>query len=202
MRFLFFNLVLIFSLNCVSAVGQADSTLSEKKKTLITFHTSGFSDNINHELRVEQFVHPKWSLIYSTSYSYYQTHNSASEFRLPIGCSVGVGITAFSGCYGFYSGSFSGIGEIIILSAMIPDGVAYHLSMGKRFDISPYVNASGLMLRLDSEQGNRFYYAPSAGIRLMHYFGEHFVLSGEQTFRRTATGRIENLLGASISVRF
>jgi len=139
---------------------------------------------------------------YSGSYSNQNSVSTVSEYRLPLGCSVGVGAVAFGGCYGVYSSSFDAVGDLVVLSALIPDGAAYHIYMGKNIEVSPYINASGLMLQMDSELGNKFYYSPSAGIRLMGYIGEHFVLSAEQTFRRTISGRVENSIGAGVSVRF
>lgn len=200
MRLFTLLLVLLFGASFEMSA-QINAPFNEKGVTLITYHT-GFGNGIKHELRVEHFVHPRWSLIYSGSYSYQNTTSTVSEYRLPLGCSVGVGAVALGGCYGIYSSSFDAAGDLILLSALIPDGVAYHLYMGKNLDVSPYLNASGLMLQVDSELGNRFYYSPSAGIRLMRYLGEHVALSAEQTFRRTITGRVENSIGASLSVRF
>jgi len=198
-----FTLLVIFlSLASVRVTAQINVPFNEKGITLITYH-AGFGNTIQHELRVERFVHPHWSLIYSGTYSNRNATSTVSEYRLPIGCSVGVGMTVAGGCIGLYSSSFETAGELIVLSALIPDGVAYHIYMGKDLEVSPYINVSGLMLQVNSEIGNnRFYYSPSAGIRMMRYFGEHFVLSAEQTFRRTITGNVENSIGASVSVRF
>lgn len=187
-------LVMFLSLSSVCITAQINVPFNEKGVTLITYHT-GFGNAIQHELRVENFVHPRWSLIYSGSYSYQKSPSAVSEYRFPLGCSVGVGAVA----YGVCASSF----DIVLLSALIPDGVAYHIYMGKNLEVSPYINVSGLMLQVNSEIGNnRFYYSPSAGLRMMRYFGEHFVLSAEQTFHRTITGNIENSIGASLSVRF
>lgn len=198
MRF-FTLLVLFIKLGLVDASAQSNIPFNEKGTTLIGYH-AGVGMGNSHELRVERFVHPRWSLIYSGSYSYQNFSANFSEYRLPLGCSVGVGALALSACYG--ASSASGVFELALVSIMIPDGVAYHAYMGKNFVVSPYLNLSGLMLHVNDEIGTRLYYSPSTGVRVMSYIGEHFVITGEQSFRRAYAGNIENTLSVGLSLKF
>lgn len=193
-------LVIFICLMQVVAQAQLSAPINKKENTLVTYHLS-YGRSLIHEVRVERFIHSNWSLIYSGAYSKNNTISEVSDYRFPVGCSMVAGTAVLFGSYGACSSSFDGMGELIILMAMIPDGLAYHLYLVKNFDISPYLNVSGFSLSIDANH-NRFYYAPSAGIRAMKYFGENMVLSGEQTFRRTMSGAIENSIGMSISLRF
>ncbi len=176
-----------------------------------TFITYAFSmgNSLSHELRVEHFVHPRWSLIYSTSYSYAYSFggsnldDSYSEFRAPIGVSCGVGLCAVvAGSYTCgYSGS-SGLGDLFVLSCMIPDGVAYHIPMGEKFDLSPYLNVSGLAYQWNALDDSRIVYSPMGGIRLLYPVSEIFIISAEQNFKRLHGGGIAASVGAGISVHF
>jgi hypothetical protein len=201
MQRILYLIIALASFVHAESLAQADVQRHEKGDGLITYQF-GMGVNAMHELRVERFVRPKWSLMYSAAYSYRPVSYTSSEVRLPIGCSVGVGALTLGGCAGMGYGSLDFAGDLFLLSLMIPDGVAYHFKLDKYFDISPYVNVSGLTLRIEETGSTRFFYAPSAGIRAMAYLGDHFVITGEQSFRRNYLGRMESLLGAGISIRF
>jgi hypothetical protein len=201
MQRIIYLIIVLTSFVHAKSLAQADVQRHAKGDGLITYQF-GVGVNAMHELRVERFVHPKWSLVYSGAYSYRPVSYTSSEVRLPIGCSVGVGALTLGGCAGMGYGSLDFAGDLFLLSLMIPDGVAYHFMLDKYFDISPYVNFSGLTLRIEDSGSTRFFYAPSAGMRMIAYLGQHFVLTGEQSFRRNFSGQIESLLGVGVSLRF
>jgi hypothetical protein len=58
----------------------------------------------------------------------------------------------------------------------IPDGISYHIPVGYRWDISPYVNVLGFdYVPADSDVGkNYLLYSASAGVRCSYWFADRF----------------------------
>lgn len=178
-----------------------------KGSTMLTYAFSSGAFQ-THEIRVEYFVHPRWSLLYSTSYSMRPSYGistseaSYSEFRAPIGLSLGVGMVGISAC-SYTCGNFdSGVWELVRLSSMIPDGIAFHIPVTDRIDLSPFINVSGLVFQWDSQNNSRIYYSPMGGIRLIYPLGPNFVISAEQNIKRMSNGSLSSSLGGGLSVIF
>jgi hypothetical protein len=174
--------------------------MNEKGNTLISYHI-GIGKYVEQEMRVEYFVHSRWSLIYSMGYHENMTGTS-SEFRTPIGATLGAGLLAFGCGYSCYASC--DLAESLALSyyaCMIPDGVAFHTYVNGKFDISPYVNASGLTLTMNGDK-REWVYSPVGGVRVMFYPTEHFVMAAEQSFRRLDGNVFTSTLGGSLSYRF
>jgi hypothetical protein len=72
-----------------------------------------------------------------------------------------------------------GIGTSIVLGLMImaiPEGISYHIPIGYRWDISPYVNVLGFdFVPAASDLGrNYLLYSASAGVRCSYWFADRF----------------------------
>jgi hypothetical protein len=186
-------LSLVFCLPFVFARGQEIPNGDNAGSTLIGYKL-GTGNQFSHEVRVERFLTSRWSLIYSGGYSASSTGNT-SDYRTPLGVTVGVGLFTALSCGG-------SPGDGFLLCCLIPDGFATHFNFGNGFDFSPYVNLSGLNFRRDKINGDSFIYSPSVGLRLMKYLGKSFVLSAEQSFTRSIGNSIIGSAGLSISGRF
>jgi len=192
------HIILCLSGICLfeSVHGQFTPTLNEKEDIFITYHVSGgTSYALEQEVRVEYFVHPRWSLLYNAGFS--RPVSGTSEYRIPIGASIATG--AFSVTAGY---NWDSAAQMFFYACMIPDGVAFHVYLNQFFDISPYLNFAGLTYRTSTFEGDRFVYSPKAGLRILFYSGDHFLIGAEQSFKAEYGGTISNSLGASFSVKF
>ncbi|MFN0032545.1 MAG: hypothetical protein ACKVOR_10335 [Flavobacteriales bacterium] len=166
-----------------------------------------FGNGITHQLRVDYFVHERWSLLYNAGYAYraptagFVADDSYREYRAPLGLSLGVAVTGvvFAGCS--YSGG-DGVFNFIMLTSLIPDGVAYHIAASERLDISPYLLLSGLTYQINGENDGQFVYAPMAGLRLLYHLNDTFVISAEQNIKRGADDEIIPSAGATLAIVF
>ncbi len=189
-------------------ISNANGFPAIKASTFITYSFSA-GRNLNHELRVEHFVHQRWSLLYTAGFasSYNNSSFAAtdyhSELRAPIGITLGVAIGAVAiGGYCYSYGNGDGLGELFILSCMVPDGVAFHIPFGEKFDISPYIIATGITYQWDANNEGHFVYSPMAGVRLLYPISDIFIVSAEQNFRRIDGGNISAALGVAMSIHF
>ncbi|MBX7050798.1 MAG: hypothetical protein K1X54_02065 [Flavobacteriales bacterium] len=162
----------------------------------------GVNTAVHYELRYEKFFHDEWSLLYTFGLSHNESRRY-SEFRLPMGASVATGVligaSACSLADAFYWSDF----EFFRLACLIPDGISYHHKIRGGYYFSPYLNWSGISVRLneDTDQVD-WIYTPKAGLRLMKPLGKVGVLSAEQTIQRGANNQIQLYPSIGLSVRF
>jgi hypothetical protein len=196
-----------FGLNDSTEVSKRKYAPMTKGSTMLTYAFSSGAYQ-THEVRVEHFVHPRWSLLYSTSYSLRPSYAIStseitySEFRAPIGLSIGVGAIGVSTCQYACGAYGNGLWELVRLSCMIPDGFAFHIPVMDKMDLSPFVNLSGIVFQWDNMNNSRIYYSPMGGIRLIYPLGPGFVISAEQNIKRMSNGSFSTSLGGGISVVF
>ncbi len=218
MRKVYSFLVFLFIINLEAAalgLGIDDPPAAKKLSldngsTLITYALSVGNYQL-HEVRVEHFFRDRWSLIYSGGYSngasptFSVDREGTSEFRAPIGATIGVSALALTCCGSYYcGGGFSDAFGFFALVCMIPDGIAYHIPVADRFSISPFVNFSGLSFQWNNYQSDSqaLVYSPMAGCRVVFPITRDFVFMAEQNFRRAAGGNFITSSGASLSVSF
>lgn len=190
--------------NNFAAAGRPLQTFNSKGTNIVSY-IYGMGIGESHELRVDHFFHEKWSLFYSARYegpsALLPGNSSETQLTAPIGLSVGT-IMAFGigagACGGYYG---NGLGELMIASLMIPDGIAYHHYLADNLDFSPYINVSGLSF-ISNDERSSIYYTPSAGGRLMYSPSEHFIVSGEYRVQYSTLTEFRTNLGIGVSVRF
>jgi hypothetical protein len=165
--------------------GQSDShqqhRVFKKGGNLVTYQF-GYGQAMLHEIKVDHFISDNFSLLYSMRYSRPSIQRNASdaEFTAPLGASLGLGMGLVMG-----SGSACGYMDpdtfigLFMYSCMIPDGVAFHCFLNEKMDFSPYINLSGLTIA-SRENITKFYYTPSAGLRLLYSVTPHLLLTAEQ----------------------
>lgn len=174
------------ALACALPCGAQSEAVSKNSpfgrgSNLVTYNF-GYGNAMLHEVKVDHFIHDRVSLLYSTRFSRpsIRRANSDSEFTAPLGATVGVGMGLMLG-----SGSACGYLDpdvffgVFMYSCMIPDGIAFHFYPAEKFDISPYLNVTGLTIATRNEQ-TEFYYTPSAGLRCIYAPTEHLLLALEQ----------------------
>src|SRR5262245_4978407 len=92
-----------WSQNYVDDVPPPRRTLlqNEKGTMLFTYHM-GLGSYLEHEVRVERFFHPDWSLMYTAAYSYQYPSVTSSDqnyaFRIPLGVSTATELGAVVCC--------------------------------------------------------------------------------------------------------
>lgn len=191
-----------------SGPSAGDRMLSlDNGSTLITYSLSVGAFQL-HEIRVEHFFRDRWSLLYSMGYTNGSSPtmsdiNGNSEFRAPLGATIGV--SAFSlACCSATCGGGSDLFSFFALACMIPDGIAYHIPLNDRLSISPYVNFSGLSFQWNNREADSqaLVYSPMTGCRVILPITKEFVFMAEQNFRRAAGGNVISSTGASLSVSF
>jgi hypothetical protein len=166
---------------------------------LVTYNF-GYGHSMLHEVKVDHFVHDRVSLIYSMRISRPTISQNVTdaEFTAPLGATVGVGVglvmVSGSACGYMDPDMFFGA---FMYSCMIPDGVAMHFYPRKNFDVSPYLNVTGLTFATRDDV-TKFYYTPSAGIRLLYTPTDHIVLSVEQQM----LVRPEQIIASNMAVGF
>jgi hypothetical protein len=155
----------------------------------------------SHQITVDYFIHPRWSLLYRAGYRSQKDPAVTSDYQLPIGASTGVGLLALTcapGSCGYFASDLPY--DLFRFSCLIPDGISYHLFPAKGLDISPYVLFSGLSLRTLPEGLSVFYYSPSAGIRAHYAITDALRVTVEQQFRREYQSQIRQTIQAGIAI--
>ncbi len=156
----------------------------------------------NHQLTVDYFFHPNWSLFYRAGLNYSERSGSPPDIYLPVGATTSVAMLAGTSCL-YASGCGSGFGlDLITLATAIPDGISYHYFPSSRIDIAPYILLSGLAVRNTPEGESQFYYSPAAGIRLQYKCVGPLRITAEQQFRRQHTGLIGQYTSFGLAVGF
>jgi len=180
-------------------------TSFNSKGTNIISYIYGMGLSESHELRVDHFIHENWSLFYSSRYErptpFISQNTSETQYTAPIGISIGAVMAVGWGagtCGGFYS---DGLFDLMVASAMIPDGIAYHYYLTDKLDFSPYINVSGLSF-IQTEEKSSIFYSPSCGGRLMYSPSKNFLLSAEYRIQYSTITSLRSNAGIGLSVRF
>jgi len=198
-----FLLALIISLTAVHLSAQeGKKPIFQNGDFRLAYSLSNIASN-QHQITGDYFVHENWSLVYRATLNFDQFNTQASDYTIPIGPALSVGmlgVFSCGTCSGF-CGMDDGLG-LLYYSMLIPDGVSYHFYPYKNITVSPYVILSGLGVYRGIE-GSQFYYAPSAGCRVS-YTPTHFPLSLviEPQFRRNFESNIVPGLSTGLSITF
>lgn len=168
-------------------------------QTIISY-IYGIGSGESHELRVDHFVHHHWSLLYSARYegpaNYGFARSRERQYTAPAGLTLGVALMAGIGACGGYND-----GNLLLLAALIPDGVAYHHYINDKLDFSPYIIATGISF-IQKDSGTSFIYSPSAGCRLMYSPLPNFLITGEYRVQYSLNSLLRNNIGIGCSVQF
>ena len=126
-------------------------------------------------LQGELHLNPRWSLLYNYSIGSFTTYSGYAHAPMSL-FAVGP-VTRFLSQNAFTFSDFLGALAVGALTALIPEGVAYHYPLAYRYDLSGYVNPLGLAYIISNnptEEG-RIKYDATAGAKLTYYapFGLH-----------------------------
>jgi hypothetical protein len=171
-RLFFLTLFVAFGSSNQSAAQMEASKWQHYPK--ISMGLTGNTSYINYGWTSEYQFRPKWTLNWNLEVqarmdSIVQLHGSMGL----------IGGPAFMGWAINNSWTPKGIGTSILIGLMImaiPDGISYHIPVGYRWDISPYVNVLGFdYVPADSDVGkNYLLYSASAGVRCSYWFADRF----------------------------
>lgn len=101
------------------------------------------------------------------------------------------------------SWGFKGVGSSILLGLIImatPEGISYHIPVGYRWDLSPYVNVLGFdWVQTDENIGfQSVLYSVSAGVRCSYWFTDRFFVKGFLESRKA--GYLDLNVGGGIAL--
>jgi len=193
--------VLALTLLLSSGLSFAQVNGAEEGDFVIGYSIAPVQDG-NHQLTLDYFFHPNWSLFYRAGLNYSERAGSPSDIYLPIGATTGVAMLAGTSCI-YASGCGGGFGlDLVTFATAIPDGISYHYFPSPKIDVSPYLLLSGLALRNTVEGESQFYYSPAAGIRIQFECLGPFRITAEQQFRRQHTGLIGQYTSFGLAVGF
>lgn len=153
--------LLIFSVN-IKAQGY------EKNSILINgmYHTQLFSGQTKFEqgfgVNMQYFVTDKLALEYN--FSYVSVPNKPDYFKTTGGSLL----TGYATVLALNNLSDNAYWLLVIVAAIIPEGVSYHMAIKDNFTISPYIN----VLSFDVNE-NYLHYNNSIGLRANMLIGGH-----------------------------
>lgn len=126
-------------------------------------------------LQGELHLNSRWSLLYNYSIGSFDTYNGYAHAPMSL-FAVGP-VTRFLAQNSFTFGDFLGALAVGCLTALIPEGVAYHYPLAYRYDLSGYVNPLGLAYIFSNNplDDGAIKYDATAGAKLTYYapFGLH-----------------------------
>ncbi len=162
-----FLLVILLSLPyCVS--GQSDYSKLDLNVVLGTnLYQKQFAPVMG--LNGELHINSHWSVLYN----YQICGLSAYEgyLHLPMSLYAVGPVTSFLTQNSYTLSDFFGSLAVGLLTALIPEGVAYHYPVAYRLDLSGYVNPLGLGLVMSNNpaEDQRLRYNATAGVKLSYY---------------------------------
>lgn len=174
-----------------------------QKGSVVAGYSLGGVRGESHQLTVDYFLHPNWSLMYRAGYDRNMMNGFSADYFLPVGATAGVAMLSAGMCgaaCGYWN--YGGSADFLMYSFFIPDGVSYHFYPHHRVDVSAFVLASGLALRSGPESAMSVYYAPSTGMRIQARIAGPFQVTGEQQFRRGHNGTVLSLSSIGLAVQF
>lgn len=126
-------------------------------------------------LQGELHLNSHWSLLYNYSIGSFDTYNGYAHAPMSL-FAVGP-VTRFLAQNSFTFSDFLGALAVGCLTALIPEGVAYHYPLAYRYDLSGYVNPLGLAYIFNNNplEDSSIKYDATAGAKLTYYasFGLH-----------------------------
>jgi hypothetical protein len=126
-------------------------------------------------LQGELHLNSHWSLLYNYGIGSFDTYNGYAH--LPMSLFAVGPVTRFLTQNAFTFGDFLGALAVGALTALIPEGVAYHYPLAYRYDLSGYVNPLGLAYIFSNNplEDDAIRYDATAGAKLTYYasFGLH-----------------------------
>ncbi len=134
------------------------------------------STNLNNQqlhpalnLQGEWHLNTRWSLLYNYSLGAIQTTTYYAHAPMSL-FAVGP-VTRFLAQNSFTFGDFFGALGIGLLTALIPEGLAYHYPLAYRWDLSAHANPLGLAYVFDNNFSfnQSIRYDATAGLKLTYY---------------------------------
>ena len=126
-------------------------------------------------LQGELHLNSRWSLLYNYSIGSFDTYNGYAHAPMSL-FAVGP-VTRFLAQNSFTFSDFLGALAVGCLTALIPEGVAYHYPLAYRWDLSACANPLGLayIFSDDFALDQSVKYEATAGVKLTYYtpFGLH-----------------------------
>jgi hypothetical protein len=120
-------------------------------------------------LQGELHVNSRWSLLYNYNLGSLDTNNLYVHAPMSL-FAVGP-VTRFLTQNSYTIGDFFGSLAVGLLTAVIPEGVAYHYPLAYRYDLSAYANPLGLAIVLSNNPAlnERVRYQTNLGVKLTYY---------------------------------
>jgi len=160
-------LVILLSLPyCVS--GQSDYSKLDLNVVLGTnLYQKQFAPVLG--LNGELHINSHWSLLYN--YQICGLSDYEGYLHLPMSLYAVGPVTSFLTQNSYTISDFFGSLAVGLLTALIPEGVAYHYPVAYRLDLSGYVNPLGLGLVMSNNpaEDQRLRYNATAGVKLSYY---------------------------------
>jgi hypothetical protein len=184
------------------ALAQHPLTVDLKKNDHLITCAVGVNSSLHYEARYEHFFQNQWSLLYTFGLSQ-NINNNYAEFRLPMGATVATGLVIGASACSLSGGIYWSDFEFYKLACLIPDGISYHQKIRGGFYFSPFINWSGISIRLNNETDQvDWIYTPKAGLRILKPLGKRGVISAEQTIQREVDNKIQLYPSFGLSLRF
>lgn len=185
MRSVILVLTLLFSPSCLTQLNEHEGHIWMKTglgySTKSTYTTIGF----NGEYLITRRIGLNYNL------EAFIRKDSLIQYHSSVGSLAGPPIILFSlflktGNNTFDLGTLGTFAGIAMLVA--PDGVCYHIPVGYRVDIAPYVNVLGVdLIRNTHYKFNQFKWANSYGVKSCYWFDNGFTLNAFVESRKTAS---------------
>lgn len=120
-------------------------------------------------LNGELHINSHWSVLYN--YQICGLSDYEGYLHLPMSLYAVGPVTSFLTQNSYTISDFFGSLAVGLLTALIPEGVAYHYPVAYRFDLSGFVNPLGLGLVMSNNpaEDQRLRYNATAGVKLSYY---------------------------------
>lgn len=149
-------------------------------------------------MAIEYQFRPRWTLNWNLDM---QTRkDNVYQLHGPMGL---IGGPAFTVWAINRSWGFEGVGSSILFGLLImtaPEGISYHIPVGYRWDLSPYVNVLGFdWVQTNQNDGfQSLLYSASAGMRCSYWFADRFFVKGFLETRKA--GYLDLSIGGGVAL--